>query len=105
MNEPNEMRYQFLEARPGSNFRQLFIKGRNFRARSIYGQTVGEDARSPEEVARDYDIPLEAVKEAIHYCEHHPEDWRADYEREKQKLREHWQRYPPVVPPDFQGEL
>ena len=88
-----------------SNYRQLFIKGRKIRACIIYGLTVGEDSRTPEEVARDYEIPLEAVQEAIHYTLHHDDVVRADSEREKQSLRELWQRQPPIVPHDFQGEL
>ncbi len=38
---------------------------------------------TPDEVARDYDVPVEAVREAIHYCTHNAallqqereEDW------------------------------
>jgi uncharacterized protein (DUF433 family) len=105
MSGQNEYQYKFLEARPCSNYRQLFIKGRKIRARVILGLTVGEDARTPEEVARDFNIPVEAVREAIHYCEHHEDVIRADNEMETQKLRELWKRQPPLVPPDFQGEL
>ena len=66
MSEHNEHQYKFLEARPCSNYRQLFIKGRKIRAEVIYRETVGEEPQTLEEVARDYNIPLEAVQEAIH---------------------------------------
>jgi len=105
MSEQIDQEYHFLEARPGSNYRQLFIKGRKLRACIIYGLTVGEEARTPEEVARDYKIPLESVQEAIHYTLHHGDVVRADSEMEKQALRELWKRQPPTLPPDFQGEL
>jgi uncharacterized protein (DUF433 family) len=59
------VQYQHLEARPRSNYRQLWIKGRRIRAEVLYRSTVGPEPRSPEEVAQDYDVPVEAVQEAI----------------------------------------
>lgn len=63
--------YKFLEQRPESNYRQLFLHGRNLRAEVLYRATIGPEPRTPEEVAHDYAVPLEAVEEAIHYCLHH----------------------------------
>src|SRR3989442_1479657 len=54
MSEQNQ--YRFLEPRPCSNYRQLFIKGRRIRAEVLYRQTVGEDPRTPEQVADDEDF-------------------------------------------------
>src|SRR5437667_332656 len=54
--------YEHLERRPCSNYRQLFVKERKIRAEVLYWQTLGEDPETPEEVAFDYDLPLEAVK-------------------------------------------
>lgn len=62
--------YQFLEPRPGSNYRQLFVKGRKLRAEILYRATVGPEPRTPEEVSHDFGVPLEAVYEAVHYCRH-----------------------------------
>ena len=56
--------YAHLEPRPGSTYRQLFIKGRKIRAEVIYRETVGREPRTPEEVAADFDIPVQAVREA-----------------------------------------
>lgn len=80
-------RYPHLEARPGSNYRQLFLKGRRIRAVVMYHAVHGPDPRTPEEVARDFEIPLEAVLEALDYVEHNPEAIRADQEREEASLR------------------
>src|SRR5207253_5591628 len=102
MNENNG--YQHLERRPGSNYKQLFVKGRKIRALILYSQTVGEDARTPEEVAEDYHLPLEVVREAIDYCVHNPDVLREDYDRETANLKEFWEKYPPVVPPDYVPE-
>jgi hypothetical protein len=62
------------------------VKDRWIAARTLYGQTVGDEARSPEEVASDYDLPLEAVLEAIAYCELNPPEIREDWEREESRI-------------------
>src|SRR5688572_13035478 len=75
--------YQFLERDPKSSYRQLSIKGRRIRARTLYGKYVSEEEpQTIEQIAEDYDLPIEAVKEAIAYCESDPpeimEDWRRE---------------------------
>lgn len=60
--------YQFLEPRANSRHRALFVKDRGLRAEVLYRQTVGEDPRTLEEVARDYDLPMAVVEEAVRYC-------------------------------------
>jgi uncharacterized protein (DUF433 family) len=57
--------YRHLEPRPGSNYRQLFLKGRRIRAAVVHEAVHGPDPRTPEEFARDYLVPLEAVLEAL----------------------------------------
>jgi uncharacterized protein (DUF433 family) len=59
--------YQHLEPRPNSNYRQLFLKGRRIRAAIVHEAVHGPDPYTPEEFARDYDVPLEAVHEALDY--------------------------------------
>jgi hypothetical protein len=63
-----QTQYQYLDHWPGSHYRQLFYKQRKIRAETLYRATVGPEPRTPEEVAEDYDIPVDAVHEAIHYC-------------------------------------
>ena len=63
--------YKFLEHRPASNYRQLFVRGRSLRAEILYRATLGSEPRTLEEVADDYGVPLEAVAEAVHYCQQH----------------------------------
>ena len=58
---------QHLESRPGSNYRQSFLKGRRIRAAVVDEAIHGPDPRTPEEFARDYQVPLEAVLEALDY--------------------------------------
>jgi len=59
--------YQHLEPRPGSNYRTLFLKGRRIRAANVDAWIDGPDPRTPEEFARDFQVPLEAVLEALDY--------------------------------------
>jgi uncharacterized protein (DUF433 family) len=72
-----------LERDPKSSYKQLSVKGRRIKARTLYGLTQGEEAMTPEEVAADRDLPLEAVLEAIAYCETNPPEIREDFEREE----------------------
>ena len=75
--------YIYLAPREGSGYRQYFVRGRNLRAETLYRATVGPEPMTPDEVAQDYDLPVETVREAIHYCLRHAallqqerdEDW------------------------------
>ena len=67
MSAPTATTYQHLEPRPGSNYRQLFLKGRRIRAAVVHEAIHGPDPCTPEEFARDYRVPLEAVREALDY--------------------------------------
>jgi uncharacterized protein (DUF433 family) len=60
--------YIHLAPHEGSRYQQYFVKGRNLRAEMLYRATVGPEAMTPDEVAGDYDVPVEAVQEAVHYC-------------------------------------
>jgi uncharacterized protein (DUF433 family) len=62
-----ETQYQYLEPRPGSNYRTLFLKGRRIRAAVVHGAVYGPDPFTPEEFALEYQVPLEAVLEALEY--------------------------------------
>jgi uncharacterized protein (DUF433 family) len=78
--------WTYLDRKPGSNYQQLFIKGRNIAARTLYGLTFpGEDwaGRTPQELAADYELPLEAVNEAIAYCKTNPPEISADWKMDE----------------------
>jgi hypothetical protein len=64
---PEQIEYKHLRPKRGSSYRQLYVNGR-IRAEVIYRETVGLEPLTPEEVAREYNIPVEAVHEAIDYC-------------------------------------
>src|SRR5207245_2254703 len=78
---PNKWKY--LGPKPGSAYKQLFIKGTRIMARVI-GATSHDDEnrRTPEEIASDYNLPVEAVREAIAYCDSKPPEIEEDWQRE-----------------------
>lgn len=77
-------KYRFLEQNPKSNYKQLFVKGTRIFARSLYGQFMSEEEpRTVEEIAADYNLPVEVVREAIAYCETDPIEIREDCAREE----------------------
>jgi uncharacterized protein (DUF433 family) len=86
MNTPSHV-WKYLARKPKSRYRQLFVKDRWVAARTLYGQSVGEDALTPEQLAADFDIPLEAVLEAITYCRTDPPEVQQDREREEALVR------------------
>lgn len=99
MSESNS--YQHLERRQASNYRQFFVKGRRIRAETLYRETVGIDPRTPEEVARDFEVPLEAVLESIHYCEHNEDLLRQERDEDWADIRARGLDKPPLVPRDY----
>jgi uncharacterized protein (DUF433 family) len=62
--------------------RQLYVRGRNMTVRQLLG-TVKANHLSDEEAARNLDLPVEAVREALQYAEENRAllDSEAAYER------------------------
>jgi uncharacterized protein (DUF433 family) len=80
----NSNQYKYLVRKPKSVYKQLFIKDRWISARTLYGMYASEEIpMPPEEIAADYTLPLEAVLEAIAYCESNPPELTQDYAREE----------------------
>jgi uncharacterized protein (DUF433 family) len=76
--------YQHLEPRPDSAYRQLFVKGTRIRAELVYRAHINpEQPMTPEELAADFGLPLEAVREAIEYCRSDPPEIAADLAHEE----------------------
>jgi uncharacterized protein (DUF433 family) len=80
MDTPNSTNnWKYLAPKPGSSTKQLFIKGRKVAARTLYGDYMNEESpQSPEQIAEDWNVPIEAVFEAISYCQTDPPEIRAD---------------------------
>ncbi len=80
--------WKYLVRNPKSAYKQLFVKGRRIRARTLYGMHISaEEAMTAQEIAREYDLPLEAVMEAISYCQMDPPEIKEDFEREERIMQ------------------
>jgi uncharacterized protein (DUF433 family) len=80
--------WTYLVANPKSAYRQLFVKGTRIRARVLYGLYMSaEEPMTPEEIATDYDLPVEAVLEAIAYCQSNPPEIADDFAREERIVK------------------
>src|SRR5215469_11277160 len=87
MSVNTEKQYRHLEPRPGSNYRQLWLKGRRIRAAVVDEVVHGPDPRTPEEFAQEYQVPLEAVLEALDYVVRNRPLIEQERERELAPLR------------------
>jgi hypothetical protein len=79
-------KYKYLKPKPGSNYRQLFVNGR-IRAEVLYRETIGPEPLAPDEVAREYALPVEAVVEAIDYSIRNQQLLDAERARETARIK------------------
>jgi uncharacterized protein (DUF433 family) len=87
MNSSTVTTWRHLEPNPTSCYKQFFVKGTRIRARILYGMFMStEEPMTPEEIAADMNLPLEAVKEAIAYCQSDPPEIARDFEREERLM-------------------
>lgn len=78
--------WKYLAPKPKSFYKQLFVNGR-IQARLLYGlYRSAEEPQSPEQIAAAYNLPLEAVQEAIAYCEGNPPEIQEDFAAEEALL-------------------
>src|SRR5438067_10943698 len=87
MTAKDETQYQHLEPRPGSNYRQLWLKGRRIRAAVVDESIHGPDPFTPEEFAQEYQVPLEAVLEALDYVARNRPLIQQERDREAARIR------------------
>lgn len=81
--EPGEWTYLITRSHPWR--RQLYIKGRRLLASTVWGDMIA-NGMSPQEAAEDRDLPLEAVLEAVKYCEQNRELIALEAQEERQRL-------------------
>jgi hypothetical protein len=79
--------WAYLRPNPKSYWRQLFVKSTDFLAHDLYALSISpEEPMTPEEIAAAYGVPLEAVHEAIAYCQSDPPEIRQDLEEQDKFL-------------------
>jgi uncharacterized protein (DUF433 family) len=87
MNPSTSITWHHLAPNPKSSYRQLFVKGTRIRARVLYGMYVSaEEPMTPQEIAAEFNLPPEAVNEAIAYCQTNPPEIAQDFEREQRLM-------------------
>ena len=75
--------WKYLERRPGSSYQQLSVKGKRIWAWTLYCEHVSQsEPRSAEELANDWGIPLDAVQEALAYCQSNPPELLEDHRKD-----------------------
>jgi uncharacterized protein (DUF433 family) len=86
----NQTQWKHLEAHPQSSYKQLFLKGTRLRAEIIYDEMeYGEpdDPMTPEKIAAYRNLPVEAVREAIAYCESDPPEIEEDHRSDREHMQ------------------
>jgi uncharacterized protein (DUF433 family) len=91
--------WRFLERRPSSWRRQLYLRGRNMTVGNLV-YSMRATRQTPEDAAADYDLPLEQVQEALRYYELHRDLVEDDAREERRWLEE---RGILIEPPDSPG--
>ncbi len=76
--------WRYLEVRPHPWRRQLYVKGRRLRAFSVWSDMISNQLTA-EEIAQSRELPLEAVRECIRYCEENRSLLEDECDQEK-----HW---------------
>jgi uncharacterized protein (DUF433 family) len=79
--------WQYLEKRPHSWRKQLYIKGKRIKANVIYSDMIVNE-ETPEEAAENWDLPLTAIKEVIEYCQTHEELLKQEAREERRIVLE-----------------
>jgi uncharacterized protein (DUF433 family) len=93
MSTSSTTKWVHLDHKPGSVYRQLFVKGANVAAQTLANNcTRPDEPMSPEDAAEIFQVPVEAVHEAIAYGQSHPPeielDRKTDDARIQQRLKE-----------------
>lgn len=85
--QSSQTEWQYLEQRPHSWRKQLYLKGKRLRASIIWTDMVVNEM-TLEEAADNWDLSLEAIKESIEYCETHQDLLKQEAEIERRHLEE-----------------
>lgn len=85
MSNEAEATYKYLEQRPHPWRQILWIKGRNMHVWHLVA-TMLREAETPEETAKNFSLPVEAVLEALDYYRRNKALVDAETEEEGRRL-------------------
>jgi uncharacterized protein (DUF433 family) len=77
--------YRYLDSRPEKNSEELFVRGTGIRASTIWHDRY-VSRMTPDQISSDRDIPVEAVYEALAFCQEEWENICRDKDSERQRL-------------------
>lgn len=86
MNSSKSTTWKYLAPNPKSSYKQLYVRGTRIPARALYGWYAGPEPTAPEDIAREFSLPVEAVLESIAYCESNPPELLRDYALDQAKI-------------------
>jgi uncharacterized protein (DUF433 family) len=76
--------YRFLAERSGSGYRELFVHGTSVRAQTLVSDMENEGL-TEDQTAAAYRIPVEAVREALHYVHENEVYLAAERRRDRER--------------------
>ena len=82
-----EATYRHLERRSDKRSRELFIRGTGIRASTVWHDRYVSRLH-PSRIAKDRDLPVEAVYEALAYCQENWEFICQEKDLERQRLEQ-----------------
>jgi len=82
-----ETAYVHLEPKPERSSEELHLRGTGIRASTIWHDRY-VSRMTPEQVATDRDVPMDAVQEALRYCQEHWEAICEEKDAERARLQE-----------------
>ncbi len=82
----SKSRYRYLEPRSDKSTKELFVRDTGIRASTLWHDRY-ISCQHPTKIAKDRDLPLEAVLEALAYCEDAWELVCSEKDRERQMLQ------------------
>lgn len=71
-NQTSKTQWQYLETRPHTWRKQLYIKGKRIKASVIYSDMIANNETTAE-ASENWDLPLDAIQEIIEYCQTYQE--------------------------------
>lgn len=80
-------KYRYLEARSDKRSREMCLRGAGVRASTIWHDRY-ISRMTPHQIAKDRDIKLEAVYEALEYCQEKWEIICQEKDREREMLEQ-----------------
>lgn len=79
--------YQHLERRPDKRSQELFVRGTGIRASTVWHDRY-ISRLDPDQIAKSRNIPVEAVYEALAYCQENWERICNEKDQERQRLEQ-----------------